>query len=113
VSETPIAALEKMSPKGRSALKAAGYETLEQAAAASDDELLALPGFADHSLKRLRLWQAGEPQPDGPAVDRKREDRIWELYGVLRGRGLEPEAALQSAVQEVDAVIQSLRSPSW
>ena len=34
----------------------------------------ALSGFGDSSLKRLRLWQAGEPQPDGPAIDRKRED---------------------------------------
>lgn len=109
---TPIDNLKEMSVKGRLALKASGYTSLEEAAQASDAHLLALPGFADHSLKRLRLWQAGEPQPDGPAVDRKREDRIWELYGILRGKGLEPSEALQNAVSEVDAVLQSLRTGS-
>lgn len=109
---TPIDDLKDMSVKGRVALKAAGFASLEEAAKASDADLTALSGFGDSSLKRLRLWQAGEPQPDGPAIDRKREDRIWELYGILRGKGLEPSEALQNAVSEVDAVLQSLRTGS-
>jgi hypothetical protein len=108
---TTIDSLKKMSANGRASLKAAGYRSLEEAAKASDQRLLALPGFGDSSLRRLRLWQAGEPQPDGPAVDRKREDRIWELYGRLRVK-LEPEEALKSAVEEVDAVLRSLREGS-
>jgi hypothetical protein len=109
---TPIDDLKDMSVKGRTALKAAGYSSLEAAAEASDATLTALSGFGDSSLKRLRLWQAGEPQPDGPAVDRKREDRIWELYGILRGSGLEPPEALRNAVNEVDAILLSLRAGS-
>jgi hypothetical protein len=109
VSSTPIDALPKMSVLARTALKTAGLETLEAAAKWSDERLLALPGFAENSLRRLRLWQAGEPQPDGPAVDRRREDRIWELYGILRGNGLEPSEALQGAIAEVDQVLRSLR----
>lgn len=106
---TPIDSLTAMSVNGRSALKAAGYKSLEEAAQAADADLLALAGFAENSLKRLRLWQAGDPQPDGPAVDRRREDRIWELYGIFRGRDQEPDEALRNAVNEVNAVLRSLR----
>lgn len=54
---TPVNALRTMSPKARAALKRAGIETLDEAAAKTDEELLALDSFGPFSLKLLRLWE--------------------------------------------------------
>lgn len=104
---TPIDSLTQMSPRARGALREAGLTTLEQAAAVADEDLLGLKGFAKDSLQRLRLWQAGEPQP--VTLDKEREARIWDLYNTLRGRGAQPADAISSARDEVDTFYKLVR----
>jgi len=57
---TDLVTLAKMSPRATAGLQAAGIETAEQAAAMSDEQLLAIPYFKSESLGRLRQWQRGE-----------------------------------------------------
>jgi hypothetical protein len=107
---TPIDSLREMSPNARHALRKAGLESLEQAAAMADADLLALKGFAGDSLQRLRLWQAGEPQP--ATLDREREGRVFDLYNTLRGKGAAPADAIRSAIDEVKEFYRQLREAS-
>lgn len=57
---TDLVTLAKMSPRATAGLQAAGVETAEQAAAMTDEQLLAIPYFKGESLGRLRQWQARE-----------------------------------------------------
>lgn len=61
---TPIKQLVDMSPRARAALLASGITTIEMAQAMTDDQLLALFGFAKASLDKLRAWR-----PEGQAAD--------------------------------------------
>ena len=109
---TPVDRFLAMSPQARWALKKAMIFTLEAAAARSDEELLAIVGFGESSLVKLRAWQedpsviqagvrATAPDP--------REDRIFGLYACLRGAGHTKEKARELAVAEVDALSKHLR----
>lgn len=107
---TPIDALPEMSIQARTTLSNAGIRTLEQAAELSDADLLALKGFGPSSLQRLRLWAAGEAQP--ATLDRERESKVFSLYNTLRARGVAPDDAMRSALDEVATFYQKLREAS-
>jgi hypothetical protein len=102
---TPLGTLTKLSPRAVIALRAAGLDTLEAAAAKTDEELLALHGVAAASVQRIRAWQAGEPEAESvsaPAADRL--SRIWDAYRELVTlRDVAPGAAYARAVSLVDA----------
>lgn len=106
---TPIDSLTAMSPQARAALKRAtddprepglGLRFLEEAAALSDDVLLATSGFGDSSLRILREWQL---DPQVPGVSRKVQDRAWELYISLRTNGHQAADALEACYREAEA----------
>lgn len=111
---TPIDYLTSMSPQARAALKRADIPDLETAVAWSDDELLALSGFKEGSLARLRAWQADPttPQPTAgrivPAAQH-REARIFALYTALRANGHPAQDSREKAIEEVDALEEKLR----
>lgn len=110
--QTLVDRLSSMSPQARWALKSDGIFTLEDAAARSDDELLAIQGFGPSSLVRLRAWQANPsdlPAPAGRFLSETREDRVHALYGVLRANGQPPAVARELAVAEVDALTAQIR----
>jgi len=99
--ETPLDHLLYFSMKAKGGLRAAGITTLEAAAALSDDQILALENVGPESLRRIRRWQAGEPEeyPEkrirvGNAEARA---RIFELYKVHRAGGQSREDALSEA----------------
>lgn len=109
---TPVDRFLAMSPQARWALKKAMIFTLEAAAARSDDELLAIVGFGESSLVKLRAWQE-DPSVIQAGVRAQvpdpREDRIFGLYACLRGAGHTKEKARELAVAEVDALAAHLR----
>jgi len=65
---TPVHSLRTMSPKARAALLRTGIQTLEEAAALTDQELLAVPDFGEYSLTLLRVW---EQDPERAAAPRE------------------------------------------
>lgn len=109
---TPVDRFLAMSPQARWALKKASIFTLEAAAARSDEELLAIVGFGESSLVKLRAWQEDpsviQAGVRAPAAD-PREDRIFGLYACLRGAGHTKEKARELAAAEVDALAAHLR----
>lgn len=112
--ETAIDDLTSMSAQARAALKRAGYRTLEEVATLADETLLAIPGFKESSLARLRAWEADPtaPQPTAgrivPAAQH-REARIFALYTSLRANGHPAATAREVAIEEVDALQEKLR----
>lgn len=109
---TPVDRFLAMSPQARWALKKAMIFTLEAAAARSDEDLLAIVGFGESSLVKLREWQE-DPSVIQAGVRAQapdpREDRIFWLYACLRGAGHTKEKARELAVAEVDALVSHLR----
>lgn len=111
--QTPVDRLASMSPQARWALRKAGIATLEGAAARPDEELLAIPGFGESSLVRLREWErdpSALPPPAGRFLSETREDRVHALYVALRANGQPAEKARELAVAEVDALTAQMRS---
>lgn len=106
---TPIDFLVSMSPNARAALKRAGFEALETAAAQTDSELLALPGFKAQSLMRLRAWEANPDAPPAPTGSKAREEHIRRLYDQYIARGTRPADAARSAIDAVDHLEAELR----
>lgn len=86
---TPIldlARVAQMSPRATAALKAAGIETAEEAAAKSDEELVAIPGFKGESLGRLREWQRAQSAKADP-VEPLAEKLLLEMVKVSNNPG--------------------------
>lgn len=109
---TEVDRLGSMSPRARWALKCAKIFTLEDAAARTDEELLAIPHFGESSLVRLRAWQANPadlPPPAGRFLSETREDRVFVVYAALRSAGHGVEKARELAVTEVDALTAQMR----
>ena len=105
-ADTPLDALTKLSPRAKAGLRESGYQTLEAAAALTDEQLLTIHGVAAASVQRIRAWQAGEPEAESvTAPDRQdRQARIWDAYlGLATMGGLAPGMAYSRAVALVDA----------
>lgn len=97
---TPLDTLKKLSPRAVVGLRAAGINTLEAAAAMTDDELLGVKGVAVASIQRIRAWAADPTAPEADSAgpgDRERQDRIWELYRAMVAQGAGTESAWNRA----------------
>jgi hypothetical protein len=109
---TPVHRLPGLSPQAFQALRKAGLETVEAAAALSDEALLSIKGMGESSLMRIRAHQRGEPPPPpqtATAAAAQRFDRVFQLYLFGRQQGKDSATALNNAVEELAMIEDRLR----